>query len=219
MKKELFKTIISDIKADSFFSEYKYIKSERTLFWHNGGDAFSLILEHWRDYEEETCVIRPIYGRHFDILYKWFEKYSFLPLKNQRILPQIMLDNNFFGQEQEISFKYDFSDYNEKIQHLINSAKDNLTIIAEKYTTLNDYYTKIVKPQIIGDEDLPEAGAEWIFIYLTLGFLVDEAFYPTLKNRVIKHAEWLLHHHELNVAEYYDKLDEIIAYMENNATR
>lgn len=130
-----------------------------------------------------------------------------------------MLDNNFFGQEQEISFKYDFSDYNEKIQHLINSAKDNLTIIAEKYTTLNDYYTKIVKPQIIGDEDLPEAGAEWIFTYLTLGFLVDEAFYPTLKNRVIKHAEWLLHHHELNVAEYYDKLDEIIAYMENNVTQ
>ena len=66
------------------------------------------------------------------------------------------------------------------------------------------------------EEELPEAGADWIFIYLTLGFLVDKDNYPTLKKKVLERAEWLLHHHELNVAKYYDRMDEIISYMENN---
>ena len=215
MKKELFKTIVSDILSDDFFSDYKFIKSESTLFFHNGNDAFSVILDHWRDYEDEACVIRPIYGRHFDVLAKWFEKYSFLPLKMQRLDPQIM-QYSFSEEEQEISFKYDFSDYDKKIQLLCSIIKKNTAEIYVKYSKLNNFYNGIVAPIVKEDKELPESGVDWIFVYLTLGYLVDRDNYPTLKKKVLERAEWLLHHHELNVAKYYDRLDEIISYMENN---
>lgn len=89
MKTEIFKKIILDLQDDSFFAGYKFIKSERTLFFNNEDDTVSLILEHWRDYYDNTCVIRPIYGRHFNVLSKWFEKYNLKPLRQQRIAPQI----------------------------------------------------------------------------------------------------------------------------------
>ena len=173
-------------------------------------------LDHWRDYEDESCVIRPIYGRHFDILAKWFEKYDVIPLNFQRSSLQIMRYNKGSEEDQEITFKYNFSDYEEKFLQLCSTLKENLSDMCEEYATLNDFYSKIVVPQIKGEEELPEAGANWIFEYLTLGYLVDRDNYPTLKKKVLERAEWLLHHHELNVAEYYDRMDEIISYMENN---
>lgn len=215
MKTEIFKKIILDLQDDSFFAGYKFIKSERTLFFHNEDDTVSLILEHWRDYYDNTCVIRPIYGRHFNVLSKWFEKYNLKPLRQQRIAPQIMIDNNSFGQDQEIEFKYDFSDYEEKFQKLLVLAKRNISSIIENYATINDFYKKIIKPQTLGKKELPEAGADWIFVYLTAAYLIDRENYPTLKGKILGHAEWLLNHHELNVADYYDRLDEIITYMEN----
>ena len=216
MKRELFKTIVSDILSDDFFSDCKFVKSENKFVIRDGEKFVSAELEHWRDYEDEACVIRPLYGRHFDVLSKWFEKYCVRKLLYQRLGSHIMFDNEDFGQETEITFKYDFSDYEEKFQQLLPMLKNNISIIVEKYSTLNDFYNKIVIHQIKGEEELPEAGADWIFIYLTLGFLVDKDNYPTLKKKVLERAEWLLHHHELNVAKYYDRMDEIISYMENN---
>ncbi len=216
MKKELFKTIISDLKTDKFFSDYKFTRLKNMLLLRNDDGFVCAELDHWRDYEDESCVIRPIYGRHFDILAKWFEKYDVIPLNFQRTSLQIMRYNKGSEEEQEITFKYDFSDYEEKFPQLCFTLKENLSDMCEEYASLNDFYNKIVVPQIKGEEELPEAGADWIFIYLTLGFLVDNDNYPTLKKKVLERAEWLLHHHELNVADYYDRLDEIISYMENN---
>jgi len=216
MNKNLFKTIISDILNDDFFTGYKFVSSVNTLVLRTGDEFISVELDHWRDYYDEACVIRPLYKRHFDILCKWFEKYSVRDLRFQRLDPHVMLGNDSFGQEEEISFNYDFSDYDEKYNLLIETLRTDLTQFAVEYATLNDYYNKIVLPRIIGKMEFPDAGAEWIFEYLTATYLLDRDNYLTLKNKVFCHAEWLLHHHELNVAKYYDRLDEIISYMENN---
>lgn len=216
MKRELFKTIVSDILSDDFFSDYKFTRLKNMLLLRNDDGFVCAELDHWRDYEDESCVIRPIYGRHFDILAKWFEKYDVIPLNFQRSSLQIMRYNKGSEEDQEITFKYNFSDYEEKFPQLCSTLKENLSDMCDEYATLNDFYNKIVVPQIKGEEELPEAGADWIFIYLTLGFLVDKDNYPTLKKKVLERAEWLLHHHELSVAEYYDRMDEIISYMENN---
>ena len=216
MKKELFKTIVSDLMSDAFFSDYKYVRSVHTLFFHNGNDALSVILDHWRDYEDESCVIRPIYGRHFDILAKWFEKYCFMPINMQRIDPQIMQYSNGSEDEHEITFKYDFSDYEEKFRQLCSIVKENILYMHKKYLTLNDFYKNNVFPVINGETELPKSGVDWIFTYLSLGFLVDRMNYPILKKKILERAEWLVNHHELNVAKYYDRMDEIISYMENN---
>ena len=217
MKKDLFNTIVSDILSDDFFSGYKFTRLKNMLLLSNGNEFVCAELEHWRDYEDESCVIRPIYGRHFDILAKWFEKYDvIIPLKLQRSSLQIMRYNQGPEEEREITFKYDFSDYEEKFPQLCSKLKENITELYEEYATLNDFYNKIVVPEITGERELPNTGANWMFVYLTLGFLIDRDNYPTLKVKILERAEWLLNHHELSVAEYYDRMDEIISYMENN---
>lgn len=216
MKKELFKTIVADLRSDEFFSKYKYIRADNTLGYHNGSDGIYVDLQHWRDYWDDNCVIRPLYFRHFDILQKWFEKYSVIPLQSQRRSAQIMDQNDLFGQENEIEFKYDFSDYEVKFRYLSTILKENIPKYVEKYKTIHDYYNKIVCPRVFGDVELLDTGAEWIFRYLTAGFLLDRENYPILKDKILKHAEWMYNRHEPNIVEYYDRMDEIISYMENN---
>ena len=216
MKKELFKTLVSDLKADVFFSDYKYIRSDNTFWYNSGADSVFVDLFHWRDYWDDNCVIRPVYCRHFDILSKWFEKFSVMSIKDQRYYPHIMRYNDTAGQDPEFEFKYDFSDYEEKFQQFSNILKDNITRLVNTYSTVNDFYTKYVLRRTFGDQELPDVGADWIFFYLTSGFLLDKENYPALKKKVLERAEWMVNREEPNIVNYYDRMDEIISYMENN---
>lgn len=216
MKKELFKTIISDFKTDDFFSAYKFIKSECLLIHRNIDGFVAVDLQHWRNYEDESCTIRPVYVRHFNVLARWFEKYSVKPLNAQRLSPQIMRYNNGTEEEREIIFKYDFSDYEIKFPQLRSTLKDNISDIYEEYATLNDFYNKIVIPEITGEKELPSIGADWCFDYLTLGYLVDNGNYSILKSKILERIEYMHGYNEPNIEHYYDRLDEIISYMEKN---
>lgn len=214
MNSQLFKAIISDIKADPFFSEYKFKRSENMLYFADDNSTLSIVLNHWQDYGE--CTIYIIYGRRFEILTRWFEKFSFKALRDQRNNPNVMYDNTNFGQEEYFYFDYKFSDYKEKMRVMLPMIKENLGSFAKKYSTLEDYYREDVFPVIMGDKELPDVGADWIFIYLTLGFLVDRDNYARLKNIILERVEWMHGRNEPNVEHYYDRMDEIISYMESN---
>jgi hypothetical protein len=222
MKKGLFDTIISDLRSDDFFSDSKFVRAYNTLILRNRDGFVAVDLQHWRDFEDyddesetESCAIRPVYGRHFDILNKWFEKFSFKELNDQRYGFDIMR-YNISEEEQIVYIKYDFSNYEEKFQKLSSILKSNITEISESYATLNDFYNKIVVPKITGDEDLPDIGADWIFEYLTSGYLLDRENYPALKAKILERVEWMHGWNEPNVEHYYDRMDEIISYMEDN---
>lgn len=215
MQKKLFETLVSDIMADHFFSDYKFKKSENMLYRRDSDSTICVILEHCRFYDE--CEVYLIYGRRFEILTKWFEKFSFKSLRTQRNSPNVKNFNKNFGQDDnEIYFNYDFSDYEKKIRKLIPMLKENLTNFLKKYYTLEDFYNADVLPVITNDKELPDVSADWIFIYLTLGFLVDRDNYPVLKKKILERVEWMHGRDEPNVAHYYDRMDEIISYMENN---
>ena len=214
MEQKLFDTIISDIKNDSFFTEYKYKKSENMLYHREGNSTLFVELDHWQDYAE--CIIYIIYGRRFDILTKWFEKFSFKSLRDQRNNPDVMCDNTYFGQEEYIYFDYRFSDYKVKMGKMLPMIKENLTSFARKYSTMEDYYKEDVLPIITNERELPDVGADWIFIYLTLGYLVDRENYNILKKIILERVEWMHSRGEPNIEHYYSKMEEIITYMEKN---
>ncbi|MDE6002689.1 MAG: hypothetical protein K2G76_04255, partial [Prevotella sp.] len=52
VKKRLFETLVSDIKADPFFADYKFRRSESMLYRCDGGSRICIKLPHWRDYGE-----------------------------------------------------------------------------------------------------------------------------------------------------------------------
>ncbi|MDE6646546.1 MAG: hypothetical protein K2K03_01720 [Prevotella sp.] len=214
MKAKLFETLVSDIMADPFFSDYKFKKSDNMLYRCDGGSRICIKLPHWRDYGE--CRIRVLYGRRFEILTRWFEKFSCLTLRDQRSNDNVIHGNTYYGLDDDIYFDYNFSDYDQKVRKFIPMLKENLTRFLKKYSTLEDFYNVDVLPVITNNKELPDVGANWIFIYLTLGFLVDKDNYPTLKKKILERVEWMHGRNEPNVAHYYDRMDEIISYMEEN---
>ena len=216
MNKSLIDKIIEGIKNDAFLGEYKYKKSEMAMY-RNLNDAYLYIgLEHWRDYDTKELVISPIYGKHFNILTKWFEKFSFKTLKDQRNNPDFYFSNKAFGLGETISFRYDFSDFEIKINYLKKVLKGCITTVAKNYETLEDYYRLDIAPILDGEQELPDVGADWLFIDLTLAHLIRPDKYPEFKSKILGHIDWMYSRNEPNVEYYHDRLNEIISYMENN---
>ena len=91
-----------------------------------------------------------------------------------------------------------------------------MTTVAKNYETLEDYYRLDIKPILNGEQELPDVGADWIFIDLTLAHHVCPDKYPEFKSKILDHIDWMYSREEPNVECYYDRLNEIISYMENN---
>lgn len=61
-------------------------------------------------------------------------------------------------------------------------------------------------------------GADWIFEYLLLTKLVDRDNYDNTKKVILERAEEMNKRDEPNIIEYYDKLDEILFYLETECS-
>lgn len=72
----IFNEIITDLIQFDFFSEYKFRKRDSSLILKTKEGKQIIELDHWIDVAKTSIVIYPIYGVRFDVLAKWFEKFS-----------------------------------------------------------------------------------------------------------------------------------------------
>ena len=72
----IFDKIIKDLLNLDFFSEYKFRKRDSSFLLKTKGGKQFIEMDHWIDEATSSLVIYPIYGVRFDILSKWFEKFS-----------------------------------------------------------------------------------------------------------------------------------------------
>ena len=208
--------IIKDIKSDVFFKDYKYKRALFDFFLMRDDSFLSIVIGHKRDWLNDAIVIKPVCGKQFFILTKWFEKFSVLSLQDQRTNDNVSFYGNTLGLNGEISFKYDLSDYNEKIIALIKLIKEMLIRVDNDYATLEDFYNRDVLPKLDGVQKFGTWGSDWMFHYLALGYLIDPNRYPELKSKLLQIMELQYRRHDPHMSIYYDRLDEIISYMENN---
>ena len=101
----LFDEIINDLTRTGPFVEYKFRKRDSTLLLKREGKRQSIELDHWIDHSTSSLVIYAIYGVRFDILHKWFEKFSFNTLQDQRDWTSVAFSGNMLGQQDEFHFK------------------------------------------------------------------------------------------------------------------
>ena len=80
----IFDKIIKDLLNLDFFSEYKFRKRDSSFLLKTKGGKQFIEMDHWIDEATSSLVIYPIYGVRFDILSKWFEKFSMKNLQDQR---------------------------------------------------------------------------------------------------------------------------------------
>ena len=195
----IFENIIKDLSQIGFFSKYKFRKRDASFLLKTKGGKYIIELDHWMDETTSSLVIYPIYGIRFDILHKWFEKFSIKSLQDQR-------------DRASISFSGDTTDFDYFQTNLQKCAE----YVFKEYSALDKLYEKTILPILNGSATLPNVGADWIFIDLALCKLVSPSNFSKLKQIIFPHVRYMYEQKEPNVLDYYNQLESVFSYLENN---
>jgi hypothetical protein len=213
--KDLLSKIVSDISDNSLFTDFKLRKRDNCLFYQKNGFRKEITFEHWFDKYTGELVIYPIYGIKYDILLNWFSKYNFKSKQDQKDNYSFGFEGVMFGLKSS-HYHFDLS-CNNYPSDFANFQKEVLACanwVFTNYATLSLAYNNEVEPVLLNKKELPDIGIEWAFIDLTLCKIVAPQNYEEFKKIVLARIEFLHKMDEPNLAFYYDKLSEILSYME-----
>lgn len=165
--KELMTRILSDLMQDPYLAQFKLRKSDCFLTLKERDLRKSIELQHWADMS--SLSIKPVYGVKFGILTKWFEKFSFKTLRDQR-------DNSnlIFGKIEGITRgwmnTYEFNKNGEGYHKSLTILQEDLVnaskFIFGKYDSMESMFESKVRPILDGTKKLGvcDGGSDWIFI-------------------------------------------------------
>ena len=214
--KTYFDKLASELLEDHYFQKFKFRKRDSALIQKTKYGIQFIELHHWT-YGNLTLVIHPQYFVRFDILSRWFEKFSFKTLRDQRDGWYVGFTGEMLGKQDSFEFPYHQSivQYKNELQRLKDCIIECSEFVFEEYSTLEKSYQKELVPILEGRKTLPKVGAEWLFENLTLCKIVHPENYEKLKDIHIKRAQEMYERKEPNISKYYPHLDEILSYMEN----
>ena len=175
------------------------------------------MLDHWDGYHDghDVMVVYPQYLVRYDILSKWFEKFSFKSLQDQRDGCYVGFSGEMLGSQDRFMFRYDRSNLMSELVRLKECIKRDGSEVFDAYSSLDKAYDRKIAPVLTGTTALPIIGADWFFENLTLCRIVHPEEYEKLKEIHLKHAEAMYGREEPNISKYYDRLSEILTYLEN----
>lgn len=211
--------ILNRLINEPAFKDFKMRKSDESLI-QKMKDGYNKVEfnDHFQDIDlsnhQLALQIRPIFERRFDILSKWFEKYSFKDIKTQRNNGQI-----FDVINDEFLFYNSGEKFDEQYAKLRDAVVAKTLDFFDRYSTLEQFYQREVFTILTGEKKMQTVGADWIFEYLKVTWIVDRVNYYNLKTLILKQIEFMMFgrkHKEPNIERYYDRLDEIFTDIENS---
>lgn len=215
MKWEILQQLSS---SSEYLSKFKLKSQGFTRKTSDGWESIRIegYTKSW-DAETDQPALRlyPTYNRRFDILHKWFEPFSFKPLKDQRSRCSVGLDGSMLKAEMYFYFPKDDSLYDDRFAILKRAIEENAIHTFTRYATVESFYNYDIKPLLDNDITmLPNVGADWVFIYLRASMLVAPNNYHIIKNKIMQRVEMMYQRGEPNVIEIYPKLNEIFSVLE-----
>lgn len=210
----LYYLILSELTIDPFFSYYKYRKRDSSFIRKTDYGKNIISLDHW-EIDLYGLVIYPQYLIRYDVLRKWFEKFSFKSLQDQRDGYYVGYSGKMLDSQDKFVFLYDKSNLMDETNRLKESIKLNSKLVFDAYSSLEKAYDMEITPILLGSKLLPDVGADWFFENLTLGRIVHPETYEMLKEIHLKHAKRMYDRGEPNISSYYNRLSEILSYLEN----
>lgn len=211
-----FDQVLSELMEDPYFHKFKFRKRDSSLNLKTNFGRQSILLEHW-SYLNLSLIIRPLYEVRFDVLCRWFEKFSCRTLSDQRDDAYVGFTGDILGKQETFDFSYYESgvSYKNELKELKDCIIECSKHVFEEYSSLEVTYQKKIKPILEGKIDLPIVGAEWFFYNLTLCKIIHPEKYDELKYIHLKRAKEMYERNEPNMSIYYPRMDEILTYMEN----
>ena len=219
----IFEEMLQLFMNDSFFDSYTFRKRDSSFIQKCDGGYRQILLSHLQD----ICYFRvsPVFIVRFDFVHKWFEKYSSRPLRSQRDDATVVATPIDYGLGGAYGREYLIDLKNNHIIDELNKIKQITKICADKffstYITPLDVFNHDILPILEGKKELPTSGAFWLFQNLTICKVVAPESYAQLKAILLEHAKWIVTSSEkhpmpdLNMVFYYDRLDEILSFMES----
>jgi len=162
------------------------------------------------DRNKDALIIYPVFLKRFDVLHKWFEKYSFKNISDQRNKHSIGFDGQMIERKNKFYFMLDGSDFSSDFDSLLNNLIKNSKDIFDTYINIESLYDFLIVPVLNESKELPTVGADWIFEYLMITKMVNEEMLATIIDKIKPHVKKMWETGEPNVIEYYEKLDLII---------
>lgn len=158
--------------------------------------------------------ISPVIGVKFNILSKWFEKFSFKSLSDQRNnytlgieFSQAQIEETIFYEDGH-NFEYDYKVFLMNLTSLSDSFFTN-------YNNVYSFYQKIVFPKIEKNEQFPDIGSDWIFEYLAATKICDFSNFEKCKKLLNERIDFLKSRNEPNVLKYDHRFTDIFEFLKN----
>lgn len=219
MNKQDVLKMLEVIASDDYFKGYQIRKSDNSIIYKTANGYKRVRLWYYNTFDLErndlALEIQPYYEVRFNVLHKWFEKYSKRELKYQRDDDSIRFWGEKLGLVDSYFFLENRNHYEEDVNRMkvdvINNAKDLL----EKFSSLEYCYHYLVVDEMKGNHPLPNIGIEWFFERLILTRLIAPQNYYTVKMFFLQKIDKMVGWKEPNVMMYYDDLPNILEDLEN----
>lgn len=209
-----FEKIINDLKKDSFFNDFTFIKRRSTFYREFDGKRLFIELGHWQDFPPSALNIYPMYCVRFEILHRWFEKFSFRDVESLRSDDSFGMDGRSMSDQKTYYIDPKGSNYQDEFMVLSEALKRNATYFFTKYNSLQALYEELVTPISEGKAELQNHGSDWIYVLLALCKLVRPDYYPQLKEILVKHIAKMYKRGEPNIVKIYDNLNDMFEFLE-----
>lgn len=217
-KKDVLK-IMETIASDPFFHEYKVRRSDNAIVLKDIVGYKQIVPHYYNTVDlsrncELALEIRPFYEIRFNILHKWFEKYSKKTIKDQRDKNSLMFWGEKINKTNEFFFLENHIDYDKDIILLRKQIVDNAKKLFSHFTNLNRYYDYCIGNVLKGMQELPDVGFDWVIEYLIATKLVAPSNYEYVKKLILQRVDYMMSRNEPNTAFYYDDLPMILDDLE-----
>jgi hypothetical protein len=218
MTKNLIEKIVAGLINDTSFDEYKFRKKDSCLIKRTEFGYEAIELQSWEGYdltrEKEALIVKPLFLKRFDVLHRWFEKYSFKSKQDQRNNYSIGFDGKMLNRTDKFYFLLNEESFETDFEKFRKEALSNSQYVFSHFASLEDLYKYYIDPVLKGEAELPNIGADWIFEYLTIAKFVNNDSFGALKKILEKWATKMYENREPNIVEYYSKFQEIVEYLD-----
>ena len=206
--------IIDEMTKDNYFNNFQIKRKVMSFVQRTEYGKNIILIDHWKNCDSQL-VVYPIYIVRYEKLSVWFEKFSFKSLKDQRNNGYVSFSGEMLHTDDKFYFYKDESNFIKEVKKLTECVKKSSRTVFNAYSSLEKAYNMEIEPILSGTKELPDIGADWFFENLTLCRLVHPENYERLKEIHLKQARYMYDRGEPNITAYYDRLDEILTYLEN----
>ena len=211
--------IMEAITLDPYFKDYRIRKSDNAIYSKSEIGWQRIVPHYYNTYDlsrnELALEITPFYEIRFNVLHKWFEKYSKKQIKTQRDDCSLIFVGDKLGTINEFYFLENRKDFDKDLKRIKEEVTAISKVVFSKYTTLEGYYDYCIGDVLKGERKLPDVSFEWVIEYLIVTRLVAPSYYEKIKRLVLEQVDFMKRRNEPNVKMYYNELPVILEDLEN----